>query len=304
MIPMENVPMGKTIRIAICLLAAAGSMAAATVSYKYDDTGRLISAAWDNGTTVAYSYDKAGNLLGLAVPTGTPKVNVGGIVNAASYTAPLVRGEVATIFGTNLSTGTLGATSVPLPTNLAGVQVTVGGMPAPLYYVSPGQLVFQVPFEVPLSGNTQLVVTQNGNIGSAQQVSTAEYAPAVFGYYRTSTVLDPVIVHPDNSLVSPASPASAGETVVLYATGAGSFDRPPATGAAGPVSPLANTQILATVTVAGAPVTVQFSGLVPSLVGALQINFILPSPLPAGSTLPVVVSFGSNAASPVNIYVQ
>src|SRR5437773_1442578 len=111
MMPGENTMR----RTAICLLVAAGSIAlvatgsvaGATVSYKYDDTGRLISAAWDNGATVVYTYDKAGNLLASAVPSGSPKLTAGGVVNAASYTAPLVRGEIAAIFGTNLSSGTL-----------------------------------------------------------------------------------------------------------------------------------------------------------------------------------------------------
>ena len=301
-----EIPMiSKTLTFLLAVGLLTGSLTAATVNYKYDDTGRLISAAYDNGTGVFYSYDKAGNLLGLSVPAGTPKITDSGVVNAASYGTPLVRGEIAAIFGTNLSSGTLVATSVPLPTLLAGTQVTVGGVPAPLFYVSPTQIDFQVPFEAPLNGNASVVVIQNGTPSPVQAVTTTEYAPAVFTYYRTVTALDPIIVHADNTLVTPSSPASAGETLVMYATGAGSFDNPPATGAVGPSAPVANTTVRATVTVSGIPVSVPFSGLTPQLVGVLQINFTLPSPLAPRATVPVSVSFGGGAASvPVNLYVH
>ena len=34
-----------------------------TVTYTYDDAGRLIQAAYGDGTTISYAYDAAGNLL-------------------------------------------------------------------------------------------------------------------------------------------------------------------------------------------------------------------------------------------------
>jgi YD repeat-containing protein len=45
---------------ALLLVASIGS-AQATVSYQYDDLGRVISITYDNGTRVLYSYDAAGN---------------------------------------------------------------------------------------------------------------------------------------------------------------------------------------------------------------------------------------------------
>jgi uncharacterized protein (TIGR03437 family) len=291
-------------RSIICVLTLAGCLPAATVTYKYDDTGRLISTTYGNGAPLVYAYDKAGNVLSQAVPAGAPAINPGGIVNTASYTTPLTRGEVAVIFGTNLSSGTLLASTVPLPTNMGGVQVTVGGVFAPLYFVSPLQIDFQVPYEVPLNGNTSVVVIQNGTPSAAVAVTTAEYAPAIFTYPRTSDVIDPVIVHVDNSLVTPSSPATAGETLVMYSTGAATFDIAPVTGAGGPSSPAANTVVPATVMVGTSSANVQFSGLAPTLVGVVQVNFVLPSPLPAGATLPLTLSFGAAASVPVTLYVH
>ena len=78
-----------------------------------------------------------------------PVISPGGVVNAASYSAVgshgVAGGLIATIFGTNLATSTQTTTSVPLPTSLGGTTVTVNGVGAPLLYVSPNQINFQVP---------------------------------------------------------------------------------------------------------------------------------------------------------------
>jgi uncharacterized protein (TIGR03437 family) len=80
--------------------------------------------------------------------------------------------------------GTASATQIPLPTVLGGVGVNVGGVDAPLFYVSPSQINFQVPFEIPLHGITSIVVTRNGNTSPPISGSLAEYAPGIFTYAR------------------------------------------------------------------------------------------------------------------------
>jgi YD repeat-containing protein len=44
-----------------CALAGASQAASASVSYTYDDVGRIATAAYDDGTCVAYAYDPSGN---------------------------------------------------------------------------------------------------------------------------------------------------------------------------------------------------------------------------------------------------
>lgn len=293
------------LRLSTGLLLAAALATAAGVTYQYDAAGRLTSATYDNGTVVTYTYDKAGNLLGRTIPGPAPQIAAGGVGNAATYVAPLVRGELATIVGQNLSQVTASAASLPLPTSMSGVQVTVGGVPAPLYFISPGQINFQVPFEAPTSGSVPVVVKLYGSTSAAQQVAMAEYAPAIYGYARTATVIDPIIVHAATyGLVTPDNPATAGESLIIFATGAGTFDvPPPATGAAASATQLARTKVPPTVTVAGANATIQFSGLAPGFIGLLQINLALPADLPSG-TQQLVLSFGAASASAVNLYVK
>jgi uncharacterized protein (TIGR03437 family) len=288
------------------ILLLTGLMVADTVSYKYDAAGRLVSATYGTSATVVYAYDNAGNLLSRTISgaTAAPQISAGGVVNSASYRAPIVRGELATIFGTNLSSGRFSATNLPLPLNLGGVQVTVAGIPAPIYFVSSMQINFQVPFEAPISGNVPVVVSLNGTASSPQPVTMAEYAPGVFTYARTPTAIDPIIVHADNSLVSPDSPASANEVLIIYATGVGSFDNPPATGAPASGSPIATSLVTPAVTVGGSAAQVLFAGLTPGNVGLVQINIQLPGTLPAGSSLPLAIQFGASAAQPVNLYVR
>ncbi len=64
--------------------------------------------------------------------------------------AKIAPGTLVSILGDNLTDQTAAAPpdADPLPTELAGVQVYVDGIRAPLLYVSPSQINFQVPFEV------------------------------------------------------------------------------------------------------------------------------------------------------------
>jgi uncharacterized protein (TIGR03437 family) len=215
----------------------------------------------------------------------------------------VTRCSIASIFGTNLANGTFGAGSLPLPTILGGVQVMVGGVPAPLYVVTPLQINFQVPCEMPLTGSATITVNNNGAASAAQSITLAPYAPGVF--YRTSATVDADIIHVDNSWVAQSSPAKAGEILIVWATGIGSLSQLAATGAASPGSPPAQAVDLPTVTVGGASAVVQFAGLTPGSVGLVQINIQLPSILPAGASLPLVVTFpGGSASQPVSLWVQ
>src|SRR5260370_39323107 len=120
-----------SIRLPTCM------MHADSVQYSHDAAGRMTTVTYSSGTVIAYSYDKAGNLLRRAITgsqSSSPQISAGGIVNAASFQAPLARGALASIFGSNLAGGIAGATKIPLPTILGVVQVTMRGTLAPLGY--------------------------------------------------------------------------------------------------------------------------------------------------------------------------
>ena len=80
----------------------------------------------------------------------TPVLFDGGTVNGITYAAgqPLAPGSIASLFGSQLAASLAQADTVPLSTNLTSVSVTMNGISAPLFFVSPGQINVQVPWNV------------------------------------------------------------------------------------------------------------------------------------------------------------
>ncbi|MGD1098213.1 MAG: choice-of-anchor D domain-containing protein [Bryobacteraceae bacterium] len=246
-------------------------------------------------------------LASLAVAANNgPQIQPGGVVNSASFQSPLTRGEMATIFGSNFATGstTAQASSLPLPFYLAGVSVTVAGTPAPLLFVSATQINFQVPFEVSSGIASNVVVTANGIASAPVAVQVVDYAVGIFTYPRTATVFDPIVLHlSTNQLVTPANPANANEILVMYGTGIGKLTNPPPDGQGAPSTPPAAAVDTPVITLGGAPVQVLFAGLAPGAIGLVQINIQLPSSLPAGYRLPLVIQLPNDTSPPVEVAV-
>ena len=168
----------------------------------------------------------------------------------------------------------------PLPTMLAGTAVTINGIAAPLYYVSPIQLNVQIPYEV-TAGTAILRVNNNGRSISAN-FNVASVAPAIFTFNGSAPV--------------PFATAARGQLITLYITGAGPVTPVVATGSA----PAANTLIAnlptpatkPVVTVGGASAAVDFAGIPAWWAGVVQINYTVPANAPLGAQ-PVVVSIGA-----------
>jgi uncharacterized protein (TIGR03437 family) len=226
-------------------------------------------------------------------------------VSAAGSVPGIARGSVASLYGSALADAAASATSVPLPTTLGNVQVSVNGVNAPLWYAGPGQINFQVPFESPLQGQASVVVTRDGMSSSPMTVALTPYAPSIFTYQRVAGVFDPMIVHAANSqLVTPTSPAVAGEYIVVYGTGIGDLTVVPATGAPSPTTPFAAAQETPSATIGAINAPVSFAGLTPGGIGLAQFNIQVPVTVPAGSTLPLLIKFNGVSSASVNLAVQ
>ena len=113
--------------------------------------------------------------LGAAVSAGAADPVIRGTVNGASFAAgvPVAAGSIASVFGSNLASAAAGARVVPLPTLLGDAKVTLNGIAAPLFYVSPGQINFQVPWELAGQSEASLTVTVGGLMSAAQTVKLA-----------------------------------------------------------------------------------------------------------------------------------
>jgi uncharacterized protein (TIGR03437 family) len=212
-----------------------------------------------------------------------PYLNPTGIVNAASsapFTAGVAPGELLTLYGTNLADSLVVSPAIPFPITLGNVQVTINGVAAPIYYVSPTQISAIVPYE--LTANiAQVQVITDGNPSNSVTMFTNETSVGVFSVPPGGLGYGAVL-HQDGSLVSTASPAAIGETVSVFLTGLGAVSPGIADGAAGPVSTLSKTTNTITADISGVAATITYSGLAPQLAGLYQVNLTVPSGLTKG----------------------
>ena len=204
----------------------------------YGDGGPATSAAlnFPRGVTVdskgnIYVSDSNNHAIRLLQPV-FPVISDSGVTNAASYVPQISPGALASVFGMNFAQSALSA-SVPFPTALGSVSVTVNGRAAPITYVSPQQVNFQVPWETS-TGTATVAVSVNGGAGKSVTVPVTTAGPGIFVYGSGQAIA----ANSDFTLNAPGNPAAAGSTIVVYLTGSGPLDNPVATGAVTPSSPL------------------------------------------------------------------
>jgi uncharacterized protein (TIGR03437 family) len=254
--------------------------------------------AIDSAGTSAYALTTSGlSIFSLDPPTpaaSSPQVFPKGAVNAASYQTAIAQNGIVSIFGKNLG-DTVPASSLPLPTVLGGVCVTLNNLPLPLFLSSAGQINAQIPPEM-ATGAFPLVVRAIGKnaASQSQQLTISKYAPAVF--------VDPVsnqaaLLHADGSFVTKDHPAHRDEPLMLFASGLGLTTGGKVTGGnAAPTNPLAVT---AKVEVffgnplwSQAGIIVDWSGLAPGFVGLYQLNLRVPGDHVNGDSVPITLRIG------------
>ena len=172
------------------------------------------------------------------------------------------------------------APAIPFPISLGNVQVTINGVAAPIYYVSPTQISAIVPYELD-ADIAQVQVITDGNPSNTVTMFTNETSVGVFSVPPGGLGYGAVL-HQNGSLVSPANPAVIGETVSVYLTGLGAVSPGIADGAAGPVSTLSQATNTITADISGTTATVTYSGLAPQLAGLYQVNLTVPSGVTSG----------------------
>jgi uncharacterized protein (TIGR03437 family) len=100
-------------------------------------------------------------------------------VSAASYANTVAPESIVAAFGAGLASEVKVATTIPLPTALAGTVVKVNGEAAPLFFVSPNQINYLIPAGTP-AGIASVVVTSGDGKVAAGTVQIATAAPALF----------------------------------------------------------------------------------------------------------------------------
>jgi uncharacterized protein (TIGR03437 family) len=261
----------------------------------------LTAFAVQNGTLVG---GRSTTLTALVTTpaAATPTVTAQGVVHAASAQGgvPIAPGGLISIYGSNLSDSTGPGSGLPLPQQLNGTQVLLGNQPLPILYTSSGQLNVQVPYTVPVNTQYQLTVERGNTYSVPQPLVVAAAEPGVFTVSQTGAGQGSIVKSDGVTVAQPGTPASIGETVVIYCSGLGAVTPKVKEGSPAPgVPPLSTTDNPVTVTIGGKPATVAFSGLTPGSVGLYQINAVVPSGIITGDAVPVVIGVAGQT-SPIS----
>ncbi|HJT89206.1 MAG TPA: hypothetical protein VJ732_15165 [Bryobacteraceae bacterium] len=213
-------------------------------------------------------------------------LNPAGVANAASFapiTNPVAPGELLSLYGSGLAPGTATAPGASFPNLLSGVQVLMNGVPAPLYFVSPGQISALVPYEATDgTGYMRVQVINNGVKSNVVTVYADTTAPGVFTLPPGGSGLG-AILHADYTVVSDQNPAHPGEVVLVFLTGLGDVNNPVPDGAPGSSDPLSTALAESSIYIDGQPASVLYEGLAPQLVGLYQVNVQVPQQARSGA---------------------
>jgi uncharacterized protein (TIGR03437 family) len=275
----------------IKITSALGGLGGGAVSYAI--SANTTTAARTGSITIAGITFPVSQSATAGAP---PQITAGGVVNAASSRPAIASATWISIYGTNLApaTQTWSASDFvgnSLPTQLAGVSVSIGGEPAYVYYISPTQINVLAPDYLAETVSVE-VDTPDGR-SNAITVQRNEFSPALFlfpqggGKYVAA-------VHADGAYVAPAGlipgvtsrPASPGEIISLFGTGFGATH--PTSPSAELVSQPAALIAPVAIRVGGVAVQTSFAGLVSP--GLYQFNVTVPD-IANGDQL-VVIAIG------------
>ncbi|MBS1791232.1 MAG: hypothetical protein JST85_26205 [Acidobacteria bacterium] len=236
-------------------------------------------------------------------------------VSAASYNAEpvLATGSIVSAFGTALATDTIAASTRPLPGVLQGTRVLVRDsadteLLAPIFYVSPSQINYQIPTDAALGEATIMVVSGDGS-SAFGKVQIVPVAPGLFAAnsngqgvpaaqllrvkangtqsYEPVAQFDAV---QNRFIAVPIDLGAETDQIFLILYGTGIRGR----------SSLTAT----TVAVGGTDASVIFAGAQGDYVGLDQINVLLPRSLGGRGDVDVALTVDGQMANVVRIYIK
>ncbi|HEX4951522.1 MAG TPA: Ig-like domain-containing protein [Blastocatellia bacterium] len=233
-------------------------------------------------------------------------------VSAASYQRVfLARGSIASAFGAAMATGSQNAAGGTLPTNLIGTSITIKDSLgrqrlAPLFYVSPTQINYQIPEET-ATGTVRLSINSPGLATITEFVQITSLAPGLFSAQANGQGLaaaDVTRIRGDGSrseerafqfdaaqnrpvaIPIDLGPATDRVFLILYGTG------------------LRARNARATATIGGVAATVEYFGTQGGFVGLDQVNILLPRALIGRGEVDIALNVQGQAANPLRISIK
>ncbi len=242
-------------------------------------------------------------------PPDLPVVPAVTAASTASFlNVPLAAGSMASAFGSRLAGSTAQPDTTDLPFNLGGSTISVqdysgASLPAPLYFVSPGQINFVVPAAAK-PGPATFTITSSDGTHSTFTAQISPVSPAIFQLNSVSALAAATVVRVQGGkqTVEPVyqldasgnpvsrpidlSPATDQAYLSIYATG------------------IHNAQNI-TATAGGLTVPVLYTGPQGSWPGLDQVNIgPLPRALAGRGRVNIVVAADGQTANPVAIAVK
>jgi uncharacterized protein (TIGR03437 family) len=235
-------------------------------------------------------------------------------VSAASFSRTGLAPEaIASAFGANLATTTQAASSQPLPTTLGGTRVLIrdgAGAErfAPLFFVSPGQVNYQIPPGV-VAGSSVVTIAAGDSSVSIGAEQIALVAPGLFAANANgqgaaaavavrvkadgSQIFEPVIrfdTAQNRFVTIPIDLGPEGETVVFVLFGTGIRNR--------------SAQSAVNVKLGAEDAPALYASVAPGFVGLDQVNVAAPRSLAGRGEIDVTTTVDGKATNTVRINIR
>lgn len=224
-----------------------------------------------------------------------------GVLNAANFALgyPLSPGGFVALSGSGFGTQTV-ISDAPYPKLVGDVKVTVNGIDAPIYFLSPNFISAVVPYSVTGSTAT-VVVTVHTSQSNAVEAPLSPTAPGVYAW-TADGLGDAIVGQLNGTKVDASNPAVPGTYVTVYLTGLGAVTPPVPEGEVD--TTLSNVIAPVAVTVGGVAVSdIQFQGLAPTLGSVYVLNIKVPFGLARGLQ-GLAVQTAEGFTDMVNIFVS
>jgi uncharacterized protein (TIGR03437 family) len=235
-------------------------------------------------------------------------------VSAASFGEDtLARASIVAAFGESLATATQIASQLPLPTSLAGTTVRVtdrdgNERPAPLFFVSPQQINYQLPEETADGRATVRITTEGGQV-SFGMIQVVSVSPGLFTFNGTGQG-----VPAGYALRVRAGGVQQNEPIARFDTAQGRFV--PVAIDLGPASDqlflilfgsglrFRGSLTAAAATIGGAGAEVLYAGPAEGFVGLDQVNLRIPRSLAGRGDVDLALTVDDQAAPPTRINIK
>jgi uncharacterized protein (TIGR03437 family) len=270
---------------------------------------RSVSSIALKGTTL-YVTDGSGGVVRAVTPDtppalpGTPSFS--SLVSSASFqSGPIAPGELISFYGHYLgpaapNTWTLSSDGTLTIPN-ANVQVFFDNVPAPLVYISAGQINAVAPYATANGFSTVRIQAAGGSVSSTA-IGATPTAPGIF---------PSAIVNENGTVNSASNPAPVGSYVQMYGTGLGQTNPggvdgtiTPTTGFPTQVEPVEATISMNPLFGTPLQMKVFYAGPAPGLAaGVSQINAFVPAGAGSGENF-LQLSAGAGVSPAIVFWVQ